>query len=86
MRRTIRRGYVGKGWWDSTTNSWIDNEYSISISKVKQDDYYGDWEDDEEDEIASYGGYKSLEEAIESLKDENVKEIYDEKYELIWKK
>lgn len=78
MKRTIKRGYIEKGWWDSTTNRWIDNEYSITITKVKQIDDYGKWEDDDEDEIASYGGYVSIEEAMEDLKQNKVKEIINE--------
>ncbi len=78
MKKKFKRGYINKGWWNSLTNKWIDNEYSITITKVIQSDEFGKFEDIDEDEISSFGGYKSVDEALQELKNYKVKEIINE--------
>lgn len=54
----------------------IKDEYAVQVSKVTQNDDFGKWEDEDEDEIKSVGGFKTIEEAEEYLKKEcKVKEI-----------
>ena len=78
MTKKFKRGYINKGWWNSLTNKWVDNEYSITITKVTQSDEFGKFEDIDEDEINSFGGYKSVDEALKELKNYKVKEIINE--------
>lgn len=78
MVRRFKRGYIEKGWWNSLLNKWIANEYAITITKVKQNNFYGKWDDEDEDELIGFGGYKTKEEALADLKKEKVKEIIDE--------
>lgn len=78
MTRKFKRGYVEKGWR---------NDWSITITKVIQTNDYGKWEDEDEEEINSFCGYKTEEEAIEDLKTYyKVKEILDEDYKVVWNK
>ncbi len=78
MTKKFKRGYINKGWWNSIENKWIDNEYSITITKVTQSDEFGKFEDIDEDEINGFGGYKSVDEALQELKNYKVKEIINE--------
>lgn len=76
MIKKFKKGYITKGWWNTLTNKYIENEYAITITKVIQSDEFGKFEDIDEDEIISYGGYKNIEEAkSELLKIHKVKEI-----------
>ena len=56
-----------------------------SLTQVEQTDEFGLWEDEFEDDIDSFGGFKSLDEAMDFLKDQRVKEIYYEN-DLVWSK
>ena len=85
MTRKFKRGYIEKGWYDTSTHRYIDNEYSINIAKVVQTDDYGKWQDEDEDEIKSFGGYKTEQEAIQELEKEGIKELYNEN-KLVWTK
>jgi hypothetical protein len=70
----FKRGYLTKGWLNTMTNRYEADEYAISINTVEVDE---DGDEDEE-EIKSYGGYKTKEEAIKDLKKFKVKEIIEE--------
>lgn len=76
MIRKFKRGYIQKGWLNALTNKYVDDEYSVSISKVTQSDEFGKFEDVDEDEIRAFGGFKTIEEAREFLiKEFKCKEI-----------
>jgi len=67
MIRKFKRGYILKGWFDTTTNRFIQNEFSVHITKVEQSDEFGKFEDIDEDEIKAFGGFRTVEEAKEFL-------------------
>ena len=80
MTRTIKRGYIEKGWFDPRCNAVRKDEFAATVSKVIQTDEFGGWEDEFEDTIRSIGGFKTVEEAEEFLKGEKVKEIVKEDF------
>lgn len=87
MKRTFKRGYIEKGWWNSLLNKFIENEYSITITRVTQSDEFGKFEDIDEDEINAFGGYKDEYSAFAELIEEfKCREIYDSKDKLIYSK
>lgn len=76
MTRKFKRGYIEKGWFNTMIGRLVKDEYAIQVSKVTQNDDFGKWQDEDEDEIKSIGGFKTIEEAEECLKKEfKVKEI-----------
>jgi len=86
MTRTFKRGYVEKGWFNSITNKWVDDEYAATVSKIKQNDDLYYWEDEDEDEIDGVGGFATEEEAIEWMVSEHhIKELYNDDG-LVWTK
>lgn len=75
MTKSFKRGYIERE----------KSEYVVAITKVTQNDNYGKWEDEDEDEINRFCGYDTKESAIEDLKYYfKVKEILDEDYNIIW--
>lgn len=87
MKRTFKRGYIEKGWWNSLLNKFIEDEYSITITRVTQSDEFGKFEDIDEDEINGFGGYKDEYSAFAELIEEfKCREIYNSKDELIYSK
>ena len=79
MTRKFRRGYFEQ---DITSNDW-----TISISNIIQNNDFGKWEDEDEDELKTFGGYSTKEEAIEDLKNMRIKELIDnDTDEIIWTK
>lgn len=77
MKRSFKRGYAEPGY---------NGDFVAVVTRVKQSDDFGKWEDEDEDEIDRYSGYNTLAEAIKDLQEFfKVKEILNKDYETIWR-